>query len=150
MVTDVWDNFEGGPFWEVFISILNAVNHLIDRFYFSVSPKYMRSRLACYLVILSVSEIPKHAHLQFTTKDMLHVLSFVDYRRFGTWKINQDWGEDRGPDPVTQYQVRINSFQMLTIVLPIAAQLPYLFLGFEIKYSGFKTLDQRKLSYKIG
>ena len=81
---------------------------------------------------------------------MLHVLSFVDYRRFGTWKINQNWGEDRGPDPVTQYQVRINSFQMLTIVLPIAAQLPYLFLGFEIKYSGFKTLDQRKLSYKIG
>ena len=56
----------------------------------------------CFVV---VTEIPKHAHLQFYTLDKKNVLSFVDYRRFGSWKINGDWGPDRGPDPVTQYQV---------------------------------------------
>ena len=31
------------------------------------------------------------------------MLCFVDYRRFGTWKINEDWGSDRGPDSITEY-----------------------------------------------
>ncbi len=43
--------------------------------------------------------------IQFHTKEKTHVLSFVDYRRFGSWKLNGDWGKDRGPDPVTHYQV---------------------------------------------
>ena len=34
------------------------------------------------------------------------MLSFVDFRRFGKWVINGDWGEDRGPDPISNYEVR--------------------------------------------
>jgi len=49
--------------------------------------------------------LPKHAHLQFfTTNEKPHqVLSFVDYRRFGRWEIEGDWGKDRGPDPIFDY-----------------------------------------------
>lgn len=32
------------------------------------------------------------------------VLSFVDFRRFGRWQINADWGLDRGPCPITDYE----------------------------------------------
>ena len=31
------------------------------------------------------------------------MLLYVFYRRFGVWKINGDWGTDRGPDSITQY-----------------------------------------------
>ena len=31
-------------------------------------------------------------HLRFFTKEGGQVLSFVDYRRFGSWTINGDWG----------------------------------------------------------
>ena len=48
--------------------------------------------------------MPKHAHLRFFTQDGQSVLSFVDYRRFGSWTINGDWGTDRGPDPMTEYK----------------------------------------------
>ena len=33
------------------------------------------------------------------------MLSFVDYRRFGKWEINGEWGKDRGPDPISNYEV---------------------------------------------
>ena len=39
-----------------------------------------------------MKEIPKHAHLRFFTKDGENVLSFVDYRRFGSWTVNGEWG----------------------------------------------------------
>ena len=48
-------------------------------------------------------EIPKHAHLRFTTQDKKLMLSFVDYRRFGRWHINEDWGADRGPDIIDEF-----------------------------------------------
>merc|ERR1712203_828152 len=32
------------------------------------------------------------------------VLSFVDYRRFGRWELEGDWGKDRGPDPIYDYE----------------------------------------------
>ncbi|KAK8381390.1 hypothetical protein O3P69_018459 [Scylla paramamosain] len=53
-----------------------------------------------------VSDLPKHAHLQFYTINELTpmVLSFVDYRRFGRWEVEGDWGADRGPDPIREYQ----------------------------------------------
>ena len=60
---------------------------------------------ATTILLVSASEIPKHAHLQFWTAGTKHVLSFVDYRRFGSWRSNQDWSPDRGPDAVTDYQV---------------------------------------------
>jgi len=49
--------------------------------------------------------LPKHAHLQFftTSEKPKQVLSFVDYRRFGRWEIEGDWGKDRGPDPIFEY-----------------------------------------------
>ena len=55
------------------------------------------------------SELPKHAHLQFFSngsdgKGEPNVLSFVDVRRFGTWRVMPaGWGEDRGPDPILEY-----------------------------------------------
>ncbi|MPC32631.1 Endonuclease 8-like 1 [Portunus trituberculatus] len=53
-----------------------------------------------------VSELPKHAHLQFYTinEPIPMVLSFVDYRRFGRWEVEGEWGADRGPDPIWEYQ----------------------------------------------
>ncbi|XP_055335199.1 endonuclease 8-like 1 isoform X2 [Paramacrobiotus metropolitanus] len=48
--------------------------------------------------------IPKHAHLQFfTDENPSYVLSFVDYRRFGTWRVG-DFDFARGPDPVKDYK----------------------------------------------
>ena len=32
------------------------------------------------------------------------ILSFVDYRRFGRWEIEGEWGKDRGPDPIFDYE----------------------------------------------
>jgi len=69
-----------------------SVKHLLFRFGMS----------GCFK-LTSVNEIPKHAHLRFFTKNGEEVLSFVDYRRFGTWIINGDWGADRGPDTVVEY-----------------------------------------------
>ncbi|XP_045031313.1 endonuclease 8-like 1 isoform X2 [Daphnia magna] len=55
-----------------------------------------------------VDEIPKHSHLRFFTAknsvDPKQVLSFVDFRRFGKWEVNVDWGSDRGPCPITDYE----------------------------------------------
>ena len=31
------------------------------------------------------------------------MLSFVDYRRFGRWEVDADWGTERGPCPITDY-----------------------------------------------
>ena len=28
----------------------------------------------------------------------------MDYRRFGSWIINGEWGSDRGPDPIDEYK----------------------------------------------
>ena len=55
--------------------------------------------------LTSKKDLPKHAHLRFFTVDEEHqqVLSFVDYRRFGRWEIEADWGDKRGPDPMFDY-----------------------------------------------
>ena len=70
------------------------VRHLLFRFGMSGSFKFHKAE---------EGEIPKHAHLRFITKDQKYMLSFVDYRRFGRWHINEDWGSDRGPDIIDQY-----------------------------------------------
>jgi len=56
-----------------------------------------------------IDDLPKHAHLRFFTKpnkvgETVQVLSFVDYRRFGRWEIDGDWGTERGPCPITDYE----------------------------------------------
>ena len=70
-----------------------SVKHVLFRFGMSGCFKFT-----------SVNEIPKHAHLRFFAKDGENVLSFVDYRRFGRWTINGDWGADRGPDTIVEYK----------------------------------------------
>jgi len=50
------------------------------------------------------SSLPKHAHLRFFTPAKVGLaLSFVDYRRFGRWEVEGEWGRDRGPDPINEY-----------------------------------------------
>ena len=58
----------------------------------------------CYK-FTEVDDLPKHAHLRFFTvgEKPVRVLSFVDYRRFGRWEIEGDWGKARGPDPMFDY-----------------------------------------------
>ena len=55
--------------------------------------------------LADVSNLPNHAHLKFFTigATPAMALCFVDYRRFGRWEIEGDWGKDRGPDPMFQY-----------------------------------------------
>ncbi|XP_046715334.1 endonuclease 8-like 1 isoform X2 [Silurus meridionalis] len=51
------------------------------------------------------SELPKHAHLRFYTKENpQRVLSFVDPRRFGSWRANESWHKERGPCVISEYQ----------------------------------------------
>jgi len=51
-----------------------------------------------------VSEEIKHAHLSFFTQDDPKMaLHFVDVRRFGSWEPCDDWGSDRGPDIMFEY-----------------------------------------------
>ncbi|CAI7996348.1 Endonuclease 8-like 1 [Geodia barretti] len=60
-----------------------------------------------------MNQIPKHAHLQFFSRpsdadaasEQKLVLSFVDVRRFGSWRVMPEgWGENRGPDPMFEYE----------------------------------------------
>lgn len=78
------------------------VSHLLFRFGMTGCFKFTRNH---------DQEVPKHAHLRFITKDGEHMLSFVDYRRFGRWVINGEWGKDRGPDPISQYEVTLYLIQ---------------------------------------
>lgn len=80
-------------------------------FRFGMSGKFM---------FTETSSTPKHAHLQFPAapgmleKGEPHVLSFVDPRRFGSWHITEDWGENRGPDIVNEFdQFRANVLESL-------------------------------------
>ena len=53
----------------------------------------------------SATDIPKHSHLQFyTMEEPQKVLNFVDSRRFGSWRMSESWGEERGPDPMTEHE----------------------------------------------
>lgn len=67
-----------------------------------------------------INSIPKHAHLQFCSipgkleVDEPQVLSFVDVRRFGSWRVTNDWGEERGPDIVGEFdQFHVNVLRNL-------------------------------------
>lgn len=47
--------------------------------------------------------LPKHAHFWFKETYHMHYLSFVDARRFGGWKEQESWSNNRGFDPTTEY-----------------------------------------------
>ena len=83
--------------------IKHDVTHLLFRFGMSGCFKFTKNEEEL---------IPKHAHLRFITKDEKFMLSFVDYRRFGRWSINGDWGKDRGPDPISNYEVTTNHLSL--------------------------------------
>ena len=52
------------------------------------------------------NELFKHSHLVFyTTEDPQNALSFVDTRRFGSWREADGWGVGRGPDPLIEYDL---------------------------------------------
>ncbi|NXO87521.1 NEIL1 Endonuclease, partial [Sitta europaea] len=48
---------------------------------------------------------PRHAHLRFLTRESPpRALSFVDPRRFGSWRLGGAWQPERGPCVVSEYQ----------------------------------------------
>lgn len=59
-----------------------------------------------FIVKEAGDEFPKHAHLRFESKDGA-ALAFVDPRRFGSWQVRDDWGDDgdRGADIMTEYNL---------------------------------------------
>ena len=64
----------------------------------------------------------KHAHLKFRTADEPEVsLRFVDPRRFGSWRVSDEWGEDRGPDPMSEYE-SFRSNVLANLHLPLFAR----------------------------
>lgn len=46
--------------------------------------------------------ISKHSHLRFQSDN--GSLDFIDVRRFGKWKIADNWSADRGPDPTIEFE----------------------------------------------
>lgn len=53
--------------------------------------------------------LSKHSHLKFCSDD--GSLDFIDVRRFGKWKIADDWSIDRGPDPTIEFQAFIRNIK---------------------------------------
>lgn len=51
---------------------------------------------------VDAGEISKHSHLRFQSDN--GSLDFVDVRRFGKWKLAESWSENRGPDPISNFQ----------------------------------------------
>lgn len=48
------------------------------------------------------SNIPNHSHLMFEAFDG-SILCLVDVRRFAKWRWVQSWSQNRGPDPVFEF-----------------------------------------------
>ncbi|XP_062847822.1 endonuclease 8-like 1 isoform X2 [Trichomycterus rosablanca] len=75
-----------------------------------------RFGMSGYFSFTAVSDLPKHAHLRFYTKEKTkRVLSFVDTRRFGSWQPNGNWQQDRGPCVMLEYEsFRLNVLSNLS------------------------------------
>lgn len=58
--------------------------------------------------LVPTGEEPKHSQLVFysnpTQGGDRYSLCYVDFRRFGKWKISQNWSDNRGPDPTLEYE----------------------------------------------
>ncbi|XP_060611791.2 endonuclease 8-like 1 [Anolis sagrei] len=55
--------------------------------------------------LVPASEVPKHAHLRFYSKEKpARVLCYVDVRRFGRWEVDGTWQAERGPCMLLEYQ----------------------------------------------
>lgn len=54
--------------------------------------------------LCEASELPRHAHLRFVTRETPpRALCFVDPRRFGTWRLGEAWQAERGPCVLLEY-----------------------------------------------
>jgi endonuclease VIII-like 1 len=58
---------------------------------------------------VGIGTISKHSHLRFQTEG--GSLDFIDVRRFGKWKIVEDWSVGRGPDPTLEFQAFIRNIK---------------------------------------
>ena len=62
-----------------------------------------------------VEDLHKHAHLNFYTADKKMVLSYVDTMRYGSWEVSDNWGRNRGPCVLNEYQ----QFRYYRIIIDI-------------------------------
>lgn len=62
----------------------------------------MTMGMSGFFQLHNTETLPKHAHLSFISTDGVS-LSFVDVRRFGKWKISDNWSPNRGPDPINEF-----------------------------------------------
>jgi len=73
-----------------------------------------RFGMSGYFRFTPEDELPKHAHLRFSSNEKpRRVLSFVDARRFGSWRANGSWQPDRGPCVMLEYE----SFRLVVVVM---------------------------------
>nr|XP_033776798.1 endonuclease 8-like 1 [Geotrypetes seraphini]XP_033776799.1 endonuclease 8-like 1 [Geotrypetes seraphini]XP_033776800.1 endonuclease 8-like 1 [Geotrypetes seraphini]XP_033776801.1 endonuclease 8-like 1 [Geotrypetes seraphini] len=64
-----------------------------------------RFGMSGHFMLSPATELPKHAHLRFYTKDSpRQALCFVDMRRFGRWEAPGTWQPDRGPCVMLEYE----------------------------------------------
>lgn len=71
----------------------------------------MTMGMSGFFAITKKDSLYKHSHLSFYSKYHDIVLSFVDVRRFGKWKIANNWSKNRGPDPVTEYDLFVENIK---------------------------------------
>lgn len=75
---------------------------LADRDSDKVVKILMTMGMSGYFHLHNTEKPPKHAHLSFISTDGVS-LSFIDVRRFGKWKISDNWSPNRGPDPIDEF-----------------------------------------------
>lgn len=74
-------------------------------------PIYLRFNMGmtgCWHFQSTSVPLPPHAHCMFYTSDNSSVLLWEDVRRFGSCQMvtsTNDWGEERGPDPLRNYHL---------------------------------------------
>jgi endonuclease VIII-like 1 len=67
------------------------------------TPIRMTMGMSGHFQLTETGKEAKHAHLKFYSTDG-YTLSFVDVRRFGKWKLGEEWSSNRGPDPTLEFQ----------------------------------------------
>lgn len=75
---------------------------LMDRDSHEIVKLLMTMGMSGHFQLHNTENTHKHAHLSFISTDGVS-LSFVDVRRFGKWKISNDWSPNRGPDPINEF-----------------------------------------------
>jgi len=82
--------------------------YLKDQFSSEVINLQMTMGMSGHFKMVPLNEIPKHSHLIFYAHGSV-ALCFVDVRRFGKWKVTNDWSNNRGPDPTTDFDAFVDN-----------------------------------------